>query len=134
MKAQSIKYLLRVWLTGGLLGPLIFAALDYLILKKELGILDRFMLFWGLSSLVGLFYSFPSFVLLWIVLALLKKTDSDVLQRKLISILLCFIFIIITFQFFPQGGIPVDRFGLLLLVSYFFTMSVALIFYRLEKE
>jgi hypothetical protein len=134
MKAQSLKYLLKVWLTGGLLAPLIFAALDYLILKNDFGILDRFMLFWGLSILVGLFYSLPSFVLLWIVLTLLKKTDSDVLQKKLISILLCFIFIIITFQFFPKGGIPVDGFGLLLLVSYFFTMSVALIFYRLDKE
>jgi hypothetical protein len=136
MNLQYIKYSLFVWLTVGIFSPLVFALLSILFDRESIvNIFESFWTYWGVAIMVGLLYSIPSLILLWIALLFFGKSGMSILQKKMILILLTMCLLIITFRLMVHGGIPIlELSGFLLFISYFFSVSLALAVFRLEKK
>jgi hypothetical protein len=134
---HNFKYSLRVWLTGGVLAPLLFALLFFLIRNggrssdfplKDIGMIV------GYCLVMGLVCSIPSLLVLWLVVTLLEGADMRVSVKKLILILLTLCLMIVSFYFFPGGGISaVESPGTELFIAYFIAICGGLIYYRIEK-
>lgn len=134
---HNFKYSLRVWLTGGVLAPLLFA-LSFSLTRnggfssgftlKDIGIII------GYCLVMGLVCSLPSLLVLWLAVTLLKRADMSVAVRKLILILLTVLLLIVSFGLFPGGGISaVESPGTELFIAYFLAIGGGLIYYRIEK-
>jgi hypothetical protein len=135
--AHNFKYSLRVWLTGGVLAPLLFALSFFLIENGGFfagTTLGDTVLILGYCLVVGLLCSIPSLLVLWLAVTLLAGADLSVAVRKLILILLAALLLIVSFRLFPGGGIStVESPGLELFIAYFLAICGGLIYYRIEK-
>jgi hypothetical protein len=135
--AHNFKYSLRVWLTGGVLAPLLFTLFNLLIrdgiLTYETSMHDIGMII-GYCLVMGLVCSIPSLLVLWLAVTLLHGGDMSVSVKKLILIILTFCLMVVSFRLFPGGGISaVDSPGLELFIAYFLAICGGLIYYRIEK-
>ena len=135
MIGQSIKYSLRVYLTGCVLAPFLFLFIDDWTKSGQatsgLGFFT-FIALMGIFIAAGLIYALPGIILLWLSTLLLNKTDISTALKKVLLILLIAGLIKITFYIFLRYGD--QQLQTELSIAYFSTISLSILPYRLQKK
>lgn len=101
MPRKALIYCLKVWLTSLLLTPFI---VYFLIVGDDL---LKFFTFYWLSALLGLVFSLPSAVLLWVYVAWFLPGDSVMRFQKLTVAGISLVLIALPFSYFAFSKNPV---------------------------
>jgi hypothetical protein len=133
MLVHSLKYSLKVWLATGLIPPVIILVLG-LFKQKATGHVEIAMgEFLELSVVLGLAFSLPSALLLWLLMHLLSYYHFSLRQIK--TILIAFAIAASYFSFVLLYGEPdflKDSSAILLWMPYVITVSSAIAFFPLK--
>jgi hypothetical protein len=131
MPKKALFYCLKVWITGVVVGPLLFYAMDKHFVDGLLSFSDYIFVFFA----GGLLFSIPSFLLLWATATYTCKRPGDLpLQRlKLAGWSLLFTVLPPVIILVWQHTNPDNAdWSLLtrLIASYFASIAAAIFFYR----
>ena len=132
MPKKALLYCLKVWVTGLIVGPLVFYVMD----NNDLDGLFSFPEYIFMSFVAGLVLSIPSFLLLWATATYIcKRPGYPPLKRfKLTecSLLLTALPAMAMFAYFTNGWAnPEWSLTIRLIASYFIPIAAAIFFYRL---
>lgn len=132
MPKKALFYCLKVWITGVVVGPLLFYVMDKHFVNQLLSFLDFILVF----DVGGLLFSIPSFLLLWATATYICKRPGDQpMQRlklagwSLLFTVLSPVIILVWQHTSPDS----TDWSLLtrLIACYFAAIAAAIFFYRL---
>ncbi|HEY4328004.1 MAG TPA: hypothetical protein VGN20_28730 [Mucilaginibacter sp.] len=79
---EAFIYSLKVWLTGVILSPVLFTAIDIIIHRNIYYDYQNALGFIGYSIVYGLILSIPSWLLLWLAIIIVSKWGVAIELKK----------------------------------------------------
>jgi hypothetical protein len=124
-------YSLQIWATCALLGPVVW----YWMNSHGIGL--TFNEFYWVGLLVGLMFTFPSFLLLFAVVAYINRQVWDLISKKLIvagSALLFEIASCIIYFSYMHTPPAIKEMGLSVFLAYSVPLFLAIFIYRFPER
>jgi hypothetical protein len=133
MLIHSLKYSLKVWLVTGIIPPFFFLVASLFIPTTTGHVEITTEEFFELSLVLGLAFSLPSALVLWLLINLLSHYNFSLRQIK--TILITFAIAAGYFSFallFQEPGFLKDSGTILLWAPYITTVAFTIVFFSLK--